>query len=241
MVQDLVHGPGLGQVEHEEIPVVVVAGVVMIEPGHVPALIGRAHVLAVPVRDHLLAVGVDGRREEDNDVVEDLRRIEGSPARHQVVCELERHLAGGDLRGMQAAGDEQDGLALAAQPAGVFGREPGSVSQLAGDLPVGIELGQVGLGADDGHDQRLLERSRADVQDLDPGRLRGQRLEIGLDLVVVRKLPVGPDLESEKGFRARLGGQADGKNEKQRGDGAGEEPFFVHVVLLGRIGQERLF
>ena len=92
VVKDLGHGPGLGQVEHVPVAVVVVAGVVVVEPGHAAALVLGADVFPVPVDDHLVAVRVVARHEEDDDVVEDLAGVEEGPAGDEVVGELHRHL-----------------------------------------------------------------------------------------------------------------------------------------------------
>ena len=76
MVQDLVDGPGFREVGHEPVAVVVVAGVIVIQPGHFPALEFRPEVFLVPVDFHLVAVGIGRRDEEEDDVPEDRGGVE---------------------------------------------------------------------------------------------------------------------------------------------------------------------
>ena len=77
--------------EHEPVAVVVVADVVVVEPGHAAALVFGPEVLPVPLGLHDLAVGVQGRDEQQHDVVEALlcRRVVG---RRERVRPLHRHL-----------------------------------------------------------------------------------------------------------------------------------------------------
>ena len=218
MVEDLGHGPGLGQVEHEPVAVVVVAGVVVIEERHVSALEFGADVFLVPVDDHLFAVRVVGGAEQQNDVAEGLFCVVGRLARDQVVGQLHGHLGGPDLAGVQAAGDQDDGLAFLGQPGGLIGRQRPRIAQLLEDIAVAIKLGQVLFRGDHGHDDRLLHRAFADGQELEPRRFLGQQLEIGFDLVVVGQLGVGADLEAQEFLGrglSRQGGRGDQDGDRQ--------------------------
>ena len=62
----------LDQVGHEEVAVIVVPGIMVVEPRHARALILGVDVPAVPVGDHDLPVRVRGGDEHGHDVVEDL-------------------------------------------------------------------------------------------------------------------------------------------------------------------------
>ena len=62
----------LYQIGLEEVPVVVVPGVVVVEPGHARALVLGTHVPAVPVGHHDLPVRIGRGDEHGDDVVEDL-------------------------------------------------------------------------------------------------------------------------------------------------------------------------
>ena len=64
--------PRLDHVEHVGVPVVVVANIFLIQLRHRrDGRVGRRRVLHLPLRHHLMTVGVDGRPEHQNDVVED--------------------------------------------------------------------------------------------------------------------------------------------------------------------------
>ena len=65
----------LRQVEREAVAVVVVAGVFLVEPGKVGGPCG-VPTYSCPVGNHLCAVRVDRRRDDADDVVEDLLRLE---------------------------------------------------------------------------------------------------------------------------------------------------------------------
>ena len=59
------------QVQREAVAVVVVAGVLLVQPWRIRRLVRRADILHVPVGDHLRAVGIDRRQHDADDVVED--------------------------------------------------------------------------------------------------------------------------------------------------------------------------
>ena len=65
----------LGQVQREAVAVVVVAGVLLVEPRQAGRFVRRADVLHVPVGDHLRAVRIDRRHDDADDVVEDARAL----------------------------------------------------------------------------------------------------------------------------------------------------------------------
>jgi len=77
VIKNAVDGPRFTEVGHEPVAVVVVAGVMVVEPGHVPALELGPEIFLVPVDFHLVAVGIGRRDEEENDVPEDGRGVEG--------------------------------------------------------------------------------------------------------------------------------------------------------------------
>jgi hypothetical protein len=71
-------GARFHHVQHVGVAVVVVAGVFLIQLRQAGELVRRADVLHVPLRDHLLAVGIDTRPEHQHHVVE-YRFDVGSP------------------------------------------------------------------------------------------------------------------------------------------------------------------
>ncbi len=119
VVEDVVHHPGFLLGEHVEVAVVVVADVVVVEPGHAAALEGGAEVLVVPVDHQYLAVGVDGGDDDHDDVVEPGEQL-GVGGGGDVVGEFHRHLGGADFGGVNGAGDQDDGLACGDESLGCF-------------------------------------------------------------------------------------------------------------------------
>ncbi len=82
--------------EHVHVAVVVVPDVRMIETRNRAGFVRRAEVLVEPVGHHDLAVRVQARHQQHDDVVENLlrrRRVVGGELVHQ----LERHLRRADL------------------------------------------------------------------------------------------------------------------------------------------------
>ena len=61
----------LRHVHHERVAIEVVAGVLVIQPRHRPALVRRALLLPVPVDDQPMAVGIERRDQDDDDVLQD--------------------------------------------------------------------------------------------------------------------------------------------------------------------------
>ncbi len=207
LIEDLTDGPRLGQVEHEPVAVVVVAGIIMIEVRHIAALELGADVFLVPVHDHLLAVRVVGGAEKEDGVAEDFLGVVGSLARDEVVGQLHGHLGSPDLAGVEAAGDQHDGFAFLGQPGGLVRRKCAGVAQLLEDFAIAVELGQVFFRGDHGHDDGLLHGALADRQELEARRFLCQELEIGLDLVVIGQFGIRADFEAQEFFRRGLGGQ----------------------------------
>ena len=70
----VLHHARFDHVEHVAVAVVVVADILLVELRHRRDLERRADVAAIPLRHHLLAVRVDGRPQQQDDVLEDVRR-----------------------------------------------------------------------------------------------------------------------------------------------------------------------
>jgi hypothetical protein len=102
-------------VKHEAVTVVVVADVVLVEPGHGRDFILGANVLAIPVDDHVLAVGIECGPEDEDDVVEDGVDLGIVLGGDQLVGERDGVLTARYLRGVKAAIDVDDDLGLAGE------------------------------------------------------------------------------------------------------------------------------
>ena len=96
--RDLRHVLALLLREHVHVAVVVVAGVRVIEDRQRARLVRRAEVPVEPVGDQDLAVGIQARHEQQDDVVENLPgggRIVGRQVMHEIQGHLRRTHFGG--------------------------------------------------------------------------------------------------------------------------------------------------
>jgi hypothetical protein len=119
----------LDHVQHVRVAVVVVADVLLIQLVQRRHLVRRADILAVPVHDDVLSIGIDRRPQEQHRVVEDRFRLRLVGAREEIVGELDGVLRPGDLRRMQSAADVDEDLALRREAPGVRIREPHRVCE----------------------------------------------------------------------------------------------------------------
>ena len=111
-------GLRLDHVIHVAVAIVVVPDVFLPKAGHRAHFISSAQIAAIPRRDLILAVGIDGEPEHQNHIVENIRRL-GIGLGHQVVGELNSMLRAGDLGGMQPTVDMHDRFACPSQRAGI--------------------------------------------------------------------------------------------------------------------------
>ncbi len=76
----LLHGhPGLREVEHEPVPVVVVPRILVVEVWGAGALVLCAQVPLIPLHNDAVAVRVQGRHQEQDDVVQYLPHLRAVP------------------------------------------------------------------------------------------------------------------------------------------------------------------
>jgi hypothetical protein len=112
--QDGRHVLRFDEVRLEGVAVVIVAGVLVVEPGQVRALVLGAETLVVPVGHHDLAIRVEGGHHDEDDVVENAGGV-FVMARDEIVGELRRHLGTADLAGVEAHGLADHGAPLGGQ------------------------------------------------------------------------------------------------------------------------------
>ncbi len=168
----------LHDVQHVRVAVVVVADVLLIQLVQRRHLVGRPHVLAVPVDDDVLSVGIDRRPEQEHVVVENLPDLRiGVGLRQQVVRQLDRVLGAGDLAGVQPAADVHERLALARQQVGVGRAQSFGVGELLRDVPVVVELRQILRRRDDGERPGMAGGRDPHVHELDAVAGRGEPAE----------------------------------------------------------------
>ena len=151
--QDLGHVLRVRHVGLKGVAVVVVAGVLLIQPRRIGALVLRAELLVVPVGDHDFAVRIEAGHLDEDDVVEDALGL-FVLAGEQIVGQLGRHLGAADFGGVHAHGLADDRLALVHQGAGlrlgqaariadsgVDCRSRSSLAKLAGEVMITIRKG----------------------------------------------------------------------------------------------------
>ena len=228
-VGDPVHVTGLREVPHEEVAIVVVAGVALIEhrePGRRAR--PRVRTAHVPRADQLHPVRVRVHGEDDH-VVEEARGLRVGQA-HQIVDELHELVGAEHLVGVQAAVDPDDRPALLGQPPGLLPPHPVGACQPVRDLP---ETGQIPVirgGAEDGHELRTaLLRESDGVEHHAVGLAREPRpvraqLGVGRELVVRAQLEPEHRLGAGDAREPRLARRVAGRDgeEQQRAGGACE-------------------
>ena len=155
----------VGHVGHERVAVVVVARVLLIEPRRVRAFVLGAELSCVPVGDHDLAVGIEGRNFDEDDVVENALGFV-VVARQEIVDQLDRHLAAADLGGVHAHRLHDDRLALIDECLGLGLGETARIADARVDLAVALELRHVGGRRDEDLEERVAFRGRSHVDDL---------------------------------------------------------------------------
>jgi histidinol-phosphate/aromatic aminotransferase/cobyric acid decarboxylase-like protein len=138
------------------------------------------------------------RHQDEDHVVEDLfhlRRVVG----RQVVHELEGHLRGADLRGVNGAGDEQHQLALAEDLVPLcVGRRTALEVQLLLQPFVAVQVLERVRGADFERDERIAAAGLAELAEAHAVGIRRGQLHVVDDLVPAGKLVVGADLVAEE-------------------------------------------
>ena len=133
----------LRKVQREAVAIVVVPGVFLVEPGQVRRFVFGADILHVPVGDHLRPIRIDGRHDDADHVVEDLRGF-GFGASDAVVDELSRRLRRRNLARVEGKGLDDHRLAFRGQLASFGFAQSSWVSQPRVDLLVVIELAEIG-------------------------------------------------------------------------------------------------
>ena len=107
--------PGLRQVIHVGIAVVIMACIKVVQPGHGTHFIGCPHVGMVPFGQHLHPVGI-GKHEEKNGVFPDEAGFGIFGCSH-IIGKLDGALGRGTFAGMDAHIDPHDGSALCGEAA----------------------------------------------------------------------------------------------------------------------------
>ena len=168
----------LRQVHHERVAIDVVAGVLVIQPRHRAAFERRALVRVVPIDDEPMAVGIERRDQDDDDVAAGRRAWPESVGRGERVEQLVGRLGRADLRRVDAR--RRWRAPPSASPASRRASSGESVRGSASRWLVvadAIEVPDVLRRADDRGDRAMALGRRPDVDDLHAIGLRGDELE----------------------------------------------------------------
>ena len=195
LVERLGHQAAFDLRQHEGVAVVVVPGVVVVEPGHRGQRVLGVLVLVVPVGHHDLPVGVEAGDEQEDDVVEHVARP-GRILGRQAMHRLEHHLRGADLGRVDVAGDEQDGRGTLRQARRFFVAQVVGVGQAPLRGFDFIQARQVPRRGDDDHHKRVAARRLAELLHHDAVARRVHFLQILDNLLPPHYLPFRPHPEA---------------------------------------------
>ena len=207
-VEDAGQVAGLPHVHHEEVPVVIVTDVFVVEPRDVEIqALQRIRVPHIPRAHEFLPVRVIDRK-QDHDVVEDAERFRVG-ARREHPERLDQLLRADGLGGVQPAVNPHDRFAGLREGARLLVRQILGPRQLLGVEPVALDVLEVLRGGADQHVLRATLLGEADLDQLQPIRLRGQPLEVSLGLGVGRQVAIVTDVEAE---------MLPGRSDRRQGD-----------------------
>ena len=184
-------------------------------PGHVRNFVGRLEILRVPVRHHVLAVGIDRKPQQQDHVVEnvpDLRRV---PV-HQVVGELNGVLRAGDLSRVQPSVDMHDHFPGVRQRMRIGFAQPLHQRQPPRRVTIFFKIAQILRG---GNDREIPVASFGRLPRLDQLQLiggSGQFLKVRERLVVIGQKKIVSRLMPQHGFRSRHLRKQRRGNQKRR-------------------------
>ena len=224
------------QCQAHRVAVVVVGHV--LAPVHQPRrLLARVRLaVAIDVDHPVPAVDLHDGCDQDDQVLADrldvCRVFDGEP-----VGQLHEHLGRAGLRRVDRAGEPVERLGLAHQVGRLGVRRLAGVGELRGDLFVAVDPPEVLLARDGREDHLAALLALADGPHLDPRGRRGERAEVGVDVLRVREL-----LGRADDIAQRLLRRGDGVRRGQVVDELGEEERLGRVLadLRGVVGVDRL-
>ncbi len=190
----------LREIHHERVAVDVVSGIGVIEARQRHSLERRVPCLLVPIRHQAMAVWIQGRNQDDDNVVQDVERVRVARG-GELIEQLGHGLAAADFGGMDARADRDDGRMGGGQAFSLARRQrPWIREPLVRCADLG-EVRRVFRGADDRRDRAMACRRAAEIEDADAVARGGDPLEIPLDLHDGRDLAIRADRKTELRFR----------------------------------------
>ena len=149
-----------------------------------------------------MAIGIERRDQDDDNVLQD-GEDPGLVRRGQRMQQLVRRLGAADLRGMNAGADRDDCLVRRGQGPRLFRRQRPRIGQPLVRRPDPREVPDVLGSADDRGDGPVAFSRSAEVDELDAIGRRRHLLEVAIDRLRGRQLPIGAHAEPE----VRLGSE----------------------------------
>ena len=206
--------------EHVPVAIVVVPNVGMKDFHRLRAFERRAHVLAIPLRHHVLAIRIHRWHQQENHVIQNLAVLR-SVFGQQPVDVFHGRLRGRHFVGVYRAGDEYHGTSLRGQFRRFILGEPAWVRQTLLDLQVAIEMTQVVGGRNGQLDERFPPRRFPNFLELDAVRRCGRQFLKVIDyLPPIGQFAILPHVETQHGIGVRnLRPQREGRKveaEKQQ-------------------------
>jgi hypothetical protein len=230
-----VHVPRLDEIGHHRVAIVVVTGVLVVEPRQPAGLVLGADVAGVPVGDDRHAVRV-GEDDQQDDVVADEPRPPVLAGDH-VVGELDVVLGRRDLGRVQPAVDPDDRAPLLGQGFGLGLVDAAGEAHAAIDLLELIQPVEVLRRGDDRVPHATALGGLAHVQDDHAVGLVREHVEVADRLLVGRQVEIGTDLEAEELLRRRLGCRRTPQGQRQRGEREERAPGRPGQIESGSHGQ----
>ena len=170
--------------EHVPVAIVVVADVFLVKLGRAGALEGRAKGAAVPARYDIHAIRIERWHQQEDGVFENGAEA-GRVLGEQAIGELYGGLGGCQLRRVNRAGDQDDGLAFGDQLLGFGFRSQAGIGQASLDFAVAVQVAQRLGRCDGGGNERAAFGALAQLIHADAVGIGLDRLKIGDDLVPV--------------------------------------------------------
>ena len=195
--QDVAHILGFHDVVGKGVPVVVVAGIFMVERGIVAAFIGGAQGGVIPIGDHDLAVGVEAGHHHQHHILKDIQNLR-AVAGEQVIGQQGSHLGAADLGGVEAHALHADRFALFHQSLDLFRRQAPGIGDGLVDLTQLLQMGEVFRGSDDDLEEGVALGGGAHFGHLDPVGLAAEQLIVFHDPIPAGDLVIGPQIKAEK-------------------------------------------
>ena len=192
----------LAKIQHEPVAVVVVTGVLLIDPRHPGPFPRPADRRLIPIHDHVQAVGVGRGDEQEDHPLQDLRDP-GRIARGEVIEKIHRHLRRRNFRGVQAAVDQDHDFGFLGQFALCRDVEDQArIGDHALVSPMKIDVFDRAGRGDLGVNHRQPFGRLADMAHVDPVRGPLDQVKILDNALPPGELVIGADAVTEEFFRS---------------------------------------